>query len=114
MNTDESQSAEAESPDQTASTPATAKIKIGSQRPGVSTRISEPTPVIAPKPVTPPAPRLGEGDEEEKPAERKFSTPTKHYPPPNIRDRLSPDLEMEFAEAIGGVAVDEMLSSELP
>jgi small subunit ribosomal protein S1 len=116
MNTDESQSAEsaeAETPDQS-STPAMAKIKIGSQRPGVSTRISDPTPVIAPKPVTPPAPRMREEGEEEKPVEKKFTTPTKHYPPPNIRDRLSPDLEIEFAEAIGGVAIDEMLSSELP
>lgn len=111
MMTDESQSTDpttddASEPDVSA---GASRIKIGSQR-GGSTRINEPIPVIAPKPVTPPAAPLGEAD---KPAEQKPKAPTKHYPPPNIRDRLTPDLEMEFAEAIGGVAIDEMLSGDL-
>ena len=109
--TDEAKSddpTEAETLDQT--NPAATKIKIGSQRPGSTTRISDPTPVIAPKPVTLPAPRLGDDD---KPIERPPAAPTKHYPPPNIRDRLTPDLEQEFAEAVGGISIDEMLSSDL-
>jgi small subunit ribosomal protein S1 len=87
------------------------RIKIGSQR-GGSTRTAPPIPVLAPNPVTPPAPRL---DDEGKPIETRPSpkVAAKHYPPPNIRDRLTPDLEMEFAEAIGGVPIDEMLSGNL-
>lgn len=33
-----------------------------------------------------------------------------HYPPPNIRDQLTPDLEMEYLEALGDVAFDSLMS----
>ncbi len=33
------------------------------------------------------------------------------FPPPNIRQRLGPDLEAEFAEALGSASMDELLSS---
>ncbi|MBN2580730.1 MAG: S1 RNA-binding domain-containing protein [Pirellulales bacterium] len=33
-----------------------------------------------------------------------------HFPPPNIRERLSPDLEAEFEQALGGAAVEELMA----
>jgi len=36
----------------------------------------------------------------------------KHYPPPNIRDRLSPELEQEFEAALGGMSLDSLLEQE--
>ena len=111
MTTDEPQSNESVTEELDTPSPPSGvpRIKIGTQR-GGSTRISEPTPVIAPKPVTPPTPPTGEA---EKPPEIKPKAPTKHYPPPNIRDRLTPDLEAEFAEALGDMPIDEMLSGDL-
>ena len=52
-----------------------------------------------PKPVTPAAP----------PAVKKEP---KHYPPPNIRDRLSPELEKEYEEALGDLSFDALMSAE--
>jgi len=34
----------------------------------------------------------------------------KKFPPPNIRDRLPPDLEREFAEAVGDVSIDTLIA----
>ncbi len=44
-----------------------------------------------------------------------FAQPTpkkqrQHYPPPNIRDQLTPDLEQEYLEALGDVAFDSLMS----
>lgn len=36
--------------------------------------------------------------------------PAKKYPPPNTRDKLTPDMEVEFAEMLGGVSLDAMLA----
>jgi small subunit ribosomal protein S1 len=36
----------------------------------------------------------------------------RHYPPPNIRDRLSPELEMEYLEALGGQSIDDIITAE--
>lgn len=33
------------------------------------------------------------------------------YPPPNIRSQLSPELEVEFLEALGGESLDEIISA---
>jgi small subunit ribosomal protein S1 len=49
-----------------------------------------------PKPVTPAAP----------PAPKKEA---KKFPPPNIRDQLSPELEMEYAEALGDLSLDTLI-----
>ncbi|MEX2113928.1 MAG: S1 RNA-binding domain-containing protein [Pirellulales bacterium] len=38
--------------------------------------------------------------------------PPRHYPPPNIRDRLSPELEMEYLEALGGQSIDDIIAPE--
>jgi small subunit ribosomal protein S1 len=67
------------------------RLKIGSQREAGRLPEMKPQPVT---PVTPPAAPPKE---------------PKHYPPPNIRDRLSPDLEKEFDQAVGGVSLDELL-----
>ena len=56
---------------------------------------------LKPNPVTPGAPLA------KPPAPRKQER--KHYPPPNIRDRLSPELEVEFEAALGGMSLDSLL-----
>jgi small subunit ribosomal protein S1 len=62
---------------------------------------SPPAEDLKPKPVTPPAPAA------------KAAAPPKpepkHYPPPNIRDRLSPDLEAEYEAALGGMSLDSLI-----
>jgi small subunit ribosomal protein S1 len=50
-----------------------------------------------PKPVTPAAP----------PAPKKEP---KKYPPPNVRDQLSPDLELEYAAALGDMSLEELIA----
>ena len=54
---------------------------------------------LPPQPVTPAAPP---------PAKRE----PKHYPPPNIRDRLTPELEKEYEEALGDVSLDALMSGD--
>jgi predicted RNA-binding protein with RPS1 domain len=39
-------------------------------------------------------------------------TVVRRYPPPNTRAQLTPDLEQELAEALGGLSVEDMLSAE--
>ncbi|OHB73227.1 MAG: hypothetical protein A2V70_09495 [Planctomycetes bacterium RBG_13_63_9] len=38
--------------------------------------------------------------------------PTTHFPPPNIRESLSPDLEEEFNEALGDGSFEELMSGD--
>jgi small subunit ribosomal protein S1 len=59
-------------------------------------RIEEPP---KPKPVTPAAP----------PAQKKEP---KYYPPPNIRDQLSPELEQEYQAALGDMSFDALMNAE--
>lgn len=55
--------------------------------------------------------------EASKPAEEKPAPPTsekpvqtaKHFPPPNIRDQLSAELEAELEEALGSQSMDDLL-----
>jgi predicted RNA-binding protein with RPS1 domain len=54
-----------------------------------------------PQPLTPAAP----------PAPKKES---KHYPPPNIRDQLSPELEQEYEAALGDLSFDALMNAEAP
>lgn len=70
------------------------RIQIGSQR---AETAAEAKPV--PKPVTPVA----------APVQKKEP---KHFPPPNIRDRLSPELEAEYLAALGEVPFDSLMQSE--
>jgi ribosomal protein S1 len=85
------------------------RIRIGSQRttwkppqlpqPAETQPVpTEPAPAEEqPEPTAPVAP----------PAARKVP---KNYPPPNIRDRLSPDLEQEFEAAIGEISLEALMS----
>jgi small subunit ribosomal protein S1 len=71
------------------------RIQIGSQRP----RADEPAEAAPqPKPVMP-----------AKAPPKKEPT---HYPPPNIRDQLSPELEAEYLAAVGELAFDQLMESE--
>ena len=92
------------------------RIRIGSQRNSLyrsaetkSAAVDEEPPVAVeappeaeeqptPQPLTPTAP----------PAPKKE---LKHYPPPNIRDQLSPELEKEYQEALGDVPLDALMSA---
>jgi small subunit ribosomal protein S1 len=70
------------------------RIQIGSQR--EPSAVEEPP---QPKPVTP----------------VKSSQPrqeTKHYPPPNIRDQLTPELEAEYLAAVGEMSIDNLMETE--
>ncbi|HEV3137161.1 MAG TPA: hypothetical protein VGZ26_04640, partial [Pirellulales bacterium] len=40
--------------------------------------------------------------------------PPRKYPPPNTRGQLSPDLELEFMEALGGESLDEIIAQGTP
>jgi small subunit ribosomal protein S1 len=106
------------------------RIRIGSQRnslyrsarPSVSTEDSganaEPTAIVTPPPVreTPIA------EEEETPKPKPVTPPAsgakprpeppKHYPPPNVRDKLTPEMEAEYLEAFGDVSVDTLLAGD--
>ncbi len=70
------------------------RIQIGSQR---ETAVVEEPP--QPKPVMP-----------VKVAQPKKEV--KHYPPPNIRDQLSPELEAEYLAAVGELSFDNLMQSE--
>ena len=68
------------------------RIQIGSQRDSGVTEAK-------PKPVTPAGPP---------PVKKKEP---KHYPPPNIRDQLSPEMEAEFEAALGELSFDALMQS---
>jgi small subunit ribosomal protein S1 len=110
--------------DQTQTSPAeehvdrpSQRIRIGSQRSAIlehlkqqseteaadpeSTQASPPVPAeqeakAEPKPVTPVAP----------PAAKKEP---KKFPPPNVRDQLSPEMELEYAAALGDLSLDALM-----
>jgi small subunit ribosomal protein S1 len=72
------------------------RIQIGSQR---ESEAAAPAP--APKPVTP-----GPANPDRVPEQKR-----KNYPPPNIRARLSPELEQELEAALAGGSVDQLMES---
>ena len=69
------------------------RIKIGTQRPEAQQD----------KPVAEPQVKPTKADA------NKPAAPTKHYPPPNIRDQLTPDLEQELEAALGGESIDSLM-----
>lgn len=69
------------------------RIQIGSQR---ETAVAEEPP--QPKPVMPV--KLAQPKREQK-----------HYPPPNIRDQLSPELEAEYLAAVGDTSFNDLMTS---
>ena len=72
------------------------RLKIGTQRSGASKKKPEA------KSAIPSADPHAAGSK---------SADAKHYPPPNVRDRLSPELEQELEEALGGASLDSLLES---
>ena len=72
------------------------RIQIGSQR---ESGADEPAP--APKPVTP-----GPANPDRVPDQKR-----KSYPPPNIRAKLSPELEKEFEAALAADSVNELMET---
>jgi ribosomal protein S1 len=69
------------------------RIQIGSQREStVAEEAPQPKPVL---PVKSAAPKKE----------------VKHYPPPNIRDQLSPELEAEYLAAVGELSFNELMES---
>jgi small subunit ribosomal protein S1 len=50
-------------------------------------------------PVTPAAPSAPPKKQERK-----------HYPPPNIRDQLTPEMEQEYQEALGGLSLEALMN----
>jgi small subunit ribosomal protein S1 len=112
-------------------------IRIGTQRSGVKPPPAVAKPVL---PAPPPellakarrasAPGTDEGQEQTAaapPPDKPQSPPKKKppalvpiaepsaprkYPPPNLRGQLSPDLQMEYLEALGDQSLDEIIASE--
>ncbi len=77
--------------------PPSQRILIGSQRRGEQVPEAKPQTAVA-EAAAPTAP---------KPVKRD----PKSYPPPNIRDRLSPELEQEYLAALGGMSLDSILEA---
>jgi small subunit ribosomal protein S1 len=74
------------------------RMRIGSERDQVADAAAKPNPMTPP--TTPP------------PAAQqppKKLTP-KHYPPPNIRDQLSPELEAEYEAALSDLSFDVLMN----
>jgi len=73
------------------------RIQIGSQRSSATPQESKP------KPVTPVEPSATTQSTPKK-------APPKYYPPPNIRDELSPELEQEYQAALGELSLDAIMA----
>jgi small subunit ribosomal protein S1 len=76
------------------------RLLIGSERASDASKtrgVAEATAAEEPKPITPPAPSAAKKD-------------PKKYPPPNIRDQLSPDLEQEYQAALGDLSLDALIN----
>src|SRR4051812_106081 len=74
------------------------RMRIGSERDQVADATAKPNPVTPP---TSPPPAAHQPP--------KKLTP-KHYPPPNIRDQLSPELEAEYQAALGDLSFDTLMT----
>ena len=78
--------------------PPVKRMRIGSERDqGVET-------APKPNPVTPPTSPPPAAEQ----APKKI--PHKHYPPPNIRDQLSPELEAEYEAALSDLSFDALMN----
>lgn len=94
--TDTTQATNVETDDATVQEPTpaerpSARIQIGSQR------TEGPPPEAKPQAFAPAA----------KQAEKKQQK--KHYPPPNVRDALTPELEAEYLAAVGAQSIDDLI-----
>lgn len=122
--TDQPQASTDASPSESQATRPSERIRIGSQRNSIyrsgggfvgadEDTTAEAPPVAVeeefkpkPQPVAPVAAPAAEQPADGPP--RKEAP--KHYPPPNIRDKLTPEMEAEYAEALGDLSVDALLA----
>jgi small subunit ribosomal protein S1 len=94
----------------------TQRILIGSQRAGESTAEMKARPLTPAAPLASPPPDAAtdEGAPAAAPKPPRQPTrkqPAKHYPPPNIRDQLSPELEAEYQAALGDLSLEALMSA---
>jgi small subunit ribosomal protein S1 len=71
------------------------RIQIGSQRASAAPAEAKAKPVTPAAPAPPP------------PKKRE----PKHYPPPNIRDQLTPEMEREYQEALGDLSLEALMNA---
>jgi small subunit ribosomal protein S1 len=93
------------------------RIRIGSQRSAILERLKgQAEPEASEPPSNEPAAPSPQADEAR--AEPQPATPAappvskkepKKYPPPNVRDQLSPELELEYAAALGDTSLEELI-----
>jgi hypothetical protein len=74
------------------------RMRIGSERDQGSETSAKPNPVTPP---TAPPPAAKQAPKKPIP---------KHYPPPNIRDQLSPELEAEYEAALSDLSFDALMN----
>src|SRR4051812_16673997 len=73
------------------------RMRIGSERDQVADKTAKPNPVTPPTAPPPAA---------QQPPKKVAH---KHYPPPNIRDQLSPELEAEYEAALSDLSFDSLM-----
>jgi small subunit ribosomal protein S1 len=87
----------------------TQRILIGSQRDRESVADMKAKPVTPAAPLaTPPEESPAGHPSPPRPGKKQ---PPKHYPPPNIRDQLSPELQAEYEAALGELSFDALMSA---
>jgi small subunit ribosomal protein S1 len=88
------------------------RILIGSERDRESVAGMKAKPVTPAAPLAAPLEESPEGQlAPSRPAKKQ---PPKHYPPPNIRDQLSPELQAEYEAALGELSFDALMSESSP
>ena len=85
------------------------RILIGSQREGDTGTEAKAKPVTPPAPFTAPPATPSDTPPAGKPMVKRQAQ-QQHYPPPNIRDQLSPELEAEYQAALGELSFDSLMS----
>jgi small subunit ribosomal protein S1 len=91
-----------------ASAPPAQRILIGSQRRDDSANEAKAKPVTPAAPFTAPPATPSDAPPAGKPMVKRQQQ--QHYPPPNIRDQLSPELEAEYQAALGELSFDSLMS----
>ena len=80
------------------------RLQIGTQRAEDAQETAIAKPVTPVQPAVQPAGEPGSPVAQPEPAK-------KSYPPPNVRDKLSPELEQELAAALGGESLDSLIEN---
>jgi small subunit ribosomal protein S1 len=101
----------APSPSLLAQAATLAAARPGETAAGEAPAAEEPRPASAPAHTSKPERPRRAARTPEPPRPLNEAPPSK-YPPPNIRAQLSPDLEMEYLEALGGQSIDEMIAGQ--